>query len=486
MKTKRTTSLLTIVLVLISLLGVLAFTTGTVRAASVTVTANFATEVDYPLSKTKFAVYNSCIVPIAQYNRDINFINEIKPDSLRIDGALGGLTLCGIAQNVVSGMLPVLQYNFASLDQLATLLNQRNVLPYWSYSYQPVPLQPAGGDGRSPPSDLNAWRQVLQTYASHFRQTGNPVGYHEIWNEPDLPSDIFFTGSQADYHSMYNAGVQGLRQGDPDAHVGGLSSAYETSWIQPYLDYVSQNNLPRDFISIHLYPRTGLNGNPGEINAYLNTVKGYLAGRSTFNTTELHLNEYNSYPIDYPQGGVQDKVGLASSLLRDYQYFLSQPYLDKVHWAQFMDSGQGNYSGMVTIGGRRKAVFNAAKIYAVLPVDRRQVSITGASGVAGLAGVDGHEAGLVLWNRSGTSHNLSVNLNNIPFSQGTLRVDPTRAGGGCIHRRRRVCPHVSEHRCAHIQPAVPGTWLVVVRCCMERLFLADRVTQSISFTGLKG
>jgi len=399
------------------------------RAAAVSATVDFATTVDYPLVKTKFAVYNSCIVPLSQYNRDINLINEIKPESLRIDGALGESPYCGLTQHPVTGTATALQYNFAQLDQLATLLDRRNVLPYWSYDYEPYPLQ-INGDYRSPPSNLNAWKQALSAISAHFRQNNLPVGYHEIWNEPDYGT-TFFTGSESDYLNMYNYGVTGLRAGDPDAVVGGLSSANQTAWLPSYLDYLTQNGLPSDFVSIHHYPSNY--DEPSEIASYLTSVKGYFANRPSFNNTEIHLNEYNSYPINYPQGGPQDKYPLASSLLQDFSYFLSQPYLTKVNWAQFMDSGQGNYSGMVSLDGHRKAVFNAYKIYAMMPVDRRQVTISGPTGMGGMASTDGHKASFVVWNKTGSDQTMSALLNNVPFPTGTVnvyRIDASHASWG--------------------------------------------------------
>lgn len=399
-------------------------------AATATVTANLGTPVDYPLTKSKFGVYNSCLVPLTRYNRDLNLISELHTDSLRIDGGLGGDPNCGYVNDPVSGTASSLSYDWSEVDPFVDNLNARGVSPYWSYSYQPAPLQ-VGGDWRSKPSSLPAWNSMLDTFADHFDQTGRPVGYQEIWNEPDFGT-VFFTGTQAEYFDMYRNGVQGIRSGDPDAVVGGLSSAYRTAWITPFLDYVDTNNLPLDFISFHQYP-----GNPADepaaISSYLNEFTTRMAGKSRFHTTELHLNEYNSYPINYPQGGTQDKFGLASSLLRDYKAVLGMPSLDKVSWAQFMDSGMGNYSGMVTIDGQRKAVFNAAKIYGEMPADRRQLTISGVSGIDGLASTDAHRSGVVLWNRSGASHTINLTFNGVPFSTGDLsvfRIDGSNASYG--------------------------------------------------------
>lgn len=388
------------------------------HAGTATVTADFGTYVDYPLVKSKFGVYNSCLVPTGRYDRDINVINELDTDSLRIDGGFGGDPNCGYVTDPVSGTASSLTYDWTDPDQFVRNLNDRNVAPYFSYGYQPTPLQ-IGGDWRSKPSSYPAWQNLSRDTAAHFDQTGNPLGYHEIWNEPDFGT-TFFTGTRDEYFQMYGTGVTGIRQADPDAVVGGLSSAFRTEWISPFLDYVETNDLPLDFISFHQYPGNAAD-EPALMNSYLNEFKTRLATRS-LHTAELHLNEYNSYPINYPQGGTQDKSGLAPALLRDYKNVLSQPSLDKVSWAQFMDSGLGNYSGMVTIDGYRKAVFNAAKIYAMLPAERRQLTITGGTGIDGLAAADDHRAGMVLWNKTGSSHTINAVLNGIAFPTGTLRV----------------------------------------------------------------
>lgn len=144
--------------------------------------------------------------------------------------------------------------------------------------------------------------------------------------------------------------------------------------------------------------------------------------RPNFPLTEIHLNEYNSYIVDYPADGPQERYQLASAMLKDYKYFLTQPYLTKIHWAQFLDSGQGNFSGMVTIDGHRKALFNAYKIYKQMPVDRRQALIEGAEGVEALASSDSHNASLVLWNRSGVEQTVEINLAHIGFPRGSMKV----------------------------------------------------------------
>ena len=185
----------------------------------------------------------------------------------------------------------------------------------------------------------------------------NPVGYHEVYNEPDN-SDVF-TGTTADYFAMYEQGVLGIREGDPETLVGGPALAFTKDWIGPFVDFVAERKLPVDFFSTHMY---GTNDLFDGLAAMLDVSRDSLDRHPELATVEIHLNEFNSYPIDYAIDGTQQKYRLAAAFLRDMNFLLKRPELTIVHWAQFLDSGQDNYSGMVSIDGHRKAVFNGAKI----------------------------------------------------------------------------------------------------------------------------
>ena len=147
------------------------------------VRADFTVPVDYPISKGKFAVYNSGLVPLERYERDSERFKEVGPASLRVDLAWGWPPEWDAYRvQPVTGTAERLSFNF---DERATLLNAVGVSPYWSYCYMPRPLQLAG-DWRSVPTSVKAWGHVLGAFAAHYRARGIRVGYHEVYNEPDL------------------------------------------------------------------------------------------------------------------------------------------------------------------------------------------------------------------------------------------------------------------------------------------------------------
>ena len=391
--------------------------------------ADFSQLVDYPLVKSKFAIFNSGIVPAATYERDANQFGVVRPESLRID--LGwGADWTGWSRQPIEGTADAPTYNFAEMDRIAAVLNEQGVLPYWSYCYNPTPLQDPPGAWRGVPSDMAAWGRILEDVATHYRSLGgaNPVGYHEVYNEPD--NTDFTAGTMRDYFAMYEEGAPGIRRGDPDALVGGPALAFTKDWIDPFVDFVAERKLPFDFFSTHIY---GTNDLFQGLTSMLDVTRDALDRHPEFVTVETHLNEFNSYPIDYPPDGTQQKHRLAAVFLRDMAFMLTRPELTLIHWAQFLDSGQGNYSGMVSIDGHRKAVFNAAEIYARLPIDRVALTLDGPHDLDGIAGVGEHRAGVVVWNLTLQPQELNLSLKGLPFAPAgwrEYRIDETHASWG--------------------------------------------------------
>ncbi len=394
-------------------------TNATAQETLVSVHVDFSRWADYPLSKSKFAVFNSGIVRPEHYERDAEAFAIVKPESLRID--LGwGTDWVDWRPDPILGTAAAPQYSFAEMDRIADVIHQSGgTLAYWSYCYVPRSLQHPPGEWRSAPSDLEAWGRMLAAFAEHYRAMGaaNPVGYHEIYNEPD--NDYFFIAPMEDYLAMYDHGARAIRAADPDALIGGPALAFTFGWIRPFVDFVAEKALPFDFFSTHIY---GTEDNFDRLAAMLNASRDALDRHPEFTTVEIHLNEFNSYPIDYPIDGTQQKHRLAAAFLRDMDYLLARPDVTLIHWAQFLDSGHDNFSGMISIDGHRKALFNAAEIYARLPIDRGLVTIDGAPGLGGFAGSDGRRAGFALWNLGVVSRSLTVSLAGVPFARGALTV----------------------------------------------------------------
>merc|ERR1719189_1983254 len=89
--------------------------------------------------------------------------------------------------------------------------------------------------------------------------------YFEVWNEPDLH---FWSGTQEQYFQLYNTTASAIKTISSRLRVGGPSSSYSGRWVQDFIQYTQQNNVPVDFISCHQYG--GDSAAYGSIEAMLN------------------------------------------------------------------------------------------------------------------------------------------------------------------------------------------------------------------------
>lgn len=403
----------------------------------VIVAADFSKWEDYPLSKEKFGVFNSGLVPLSHYDRDINLFDELKPNSLRIDLFWGGGEW---SKPPVDGKPGDVRYHFAEMDHVAELLNAHRIQPLWDYCYVPPPLQAKPGDFRYLMANQKSWGEILATFARHAKESGPlaKVSYQEIYNEPD--NRDFFRDSREDYFELYREGSLGIRGADADAVVGGPALAFTPSWVAPFLKMIVQEQLPLDFFSFHFYPGCWKTNTVGDVIRYM---RGELAKQPTLATTEMYLDEYNTYPIDYPRGGRQDRYAIAAAMLEDYEWFLSQPDLAQVSWAQFQEPGNGDCSAMISADGHRKAAFNAALIYARMPEDRKEVIFKGANGLGGMASADSERASVVIWNRSGGDQCITALLSHAPFARANFqvyRIDAEHSSWGDNPLKEKLIP----------------------------------------------
>ena len=400
--------------------------------------ANFALGENYPLVKTKFGVYICTYVALERMIRDISLLRELKPATVRYDPGWG----FGNDQKLnspreldapqISGSLESLKINFAGFDKLTDTLHAGHFDMMYVHAYNPLPLQEDslsnGNDFSSnlkmysnwntKPKDMDAWKRINEDYARHWREKGCKVKYYEIWNEPDL-QPVFFNGPKEDYFEIYKYGSQGVKQGDPDAMVGGPAISFNVSWVVPFLDYVKENSLPLDFFSFHTY---------GEPSRMIEEIRNILKDREELCTVDTLITEYNSYipaTKDFTTNGAIERYEAASQLLHDFKYFLEQPDIKTIYWAQYDDPevfGEGvDRCGMINLDGHKKATFNAFKIYADMPVERKHF-ISSCKNIEGIASSEEHEACVALWNMSQENYKIQLRLEAISFKTGDLSV----------------------------------------------------------------
>ena len=376
------------------------------------VTADFSTSSDLPLVK-KFDFMNSGLVGLSRYQRDLNKLIDTRAKAMRLD-LFWGNTGNGWAQEMVQGTADSLVYYYKEIDALSQLLKNQNMAGYWSYCYVPIPLQTGGYITYDSLLAAN-WQGIMFNFASHFKKNKLRPEYQGIWNEPDFAIlqgtkwvPQFFNGSQGEYNYIYKIGVKGLRQGDPDATVGGPDlTGSNNGWPASFLNYVKNNKLPIDFYSFHM-----LANDYPSVNARANEL---IQRGSFFNQTEMMIGELN--PMCCNSSSYDGAIGVLNSI----NFYIEKPYFTRTFWAQGMDVGSGDNIGALDYYGHKRALYYAYKFYAMMPVDRKQLNITAS--VNGLASSDVHHSSVLLWNTSGSQQTVNIALNNIPFAKGTMKVN---------------------------------------------------------------
>lgn len=292
----------------------------------------------------------------------------------------------------------------------------------------------------APPIDPDTWCRLLRELAQHLLQRyGNCVEswYWEVWNEPN--HHCFFKGSRPEYFELYKISVQTLKAVCPTFRVGGPATAnfvpddrfvgeeedvslhanhtvpddrqddlqWRGVWIEEFLVYAAEHQLPVDFLSFHPYPMDWASDGQGGLKNYfrgLGALRDDLAwGRnvlkeSAFPNAEIHCTEWNT------SSAFSDLVHdeLASATYAVATNAMAAGLADSVSWWTFTDifeeqGGQASIFhggfGQINAQGLPKPLFHAYRFLHRLGCDilsQNEQSIATRLGDGGLS--------LLLWN----------------------------------------------------------------------------------------
>jgi xylan 1,4-beta-xylosidase len=154
-------------------------------------------------------------------------------------------------------------YNIAYVDQIYDGLLQNGVRPLVELSFMPTQLAFNPLDlhvfwnhpNVSPPRSSEEWDDMITHFARHLvdRYGIDEVSqwYFEVWNEPNID---FWGGvpRQDSYFYLYDHTARALKSVSSRLRVGGPATA-AASWIPEFLQHVSANHTPIDFVSTHGY-----------------------------------------------------------------------------------------------------------------------------------------------------------------------------------------------------------------------------------------
>jgi xylan 1,4-beta-xylosidase len=153
-------------------------------------------------------------------------------------------------------------YNFSYADQIYDGLLANGVRPFVEISFMPRKLASRKTVQSfsyhpfvAPPRDYARWDALITNFAAHLiaRYGIEEVAqwYFEVWNEPNLD---FWSGvpAQATYWTLYDHTARALKRVNSRLRVGGPSTA-QAAWVSAFIRHTSQQHVPLDFVSTHVY-----------------------------------------------------------------------------------------------------------------------------------------------------------------------------------------------------------------------------------------
>lgn len=261
-------------------------------------------------------------------------------------------------------------YNWQYIDDLYDRMLARGIKPFVEMTFFPKDISHDSGGlcwwnaHATPPQDFSRWKEVIEHFIRHCmaRYGTQEVRswYFEIWNEPNLEG--FWRGTKQHFFEMYKVISLAIKGIDPQLRIGGPStSSYhpddavyqrlkarkditasdfigvesKAPWMEDFLAYCEDENLPLDFVSSHPYPTTypiDAGGNQLELSRPVTSTHEDILwlrkamAKTRYKDAEIHLTEWSSSPSiqdftrDYPQEATfivkvnLDCIGLVQSL----------------------------------------------------------------------------------------------------------------------------------------------------------------------------
>ena len=185
----------------------------------------------------------------------------------------------------------------------------------------------------SPPRDYALWEEICYAYTKHnIERYGEDVVAKwqlQCFNESDVAA--FFMGDVpedrweercAAYCKLYESYERGIRRASEKTIIGGPALAHRQDFLGAFLDYVKENNLRLDFISLHNYGAM-----PEELNdgsraiTVANNVKRHKKYVQTirehgFENTEVVIDEWG-----FATGGFLNREECPSLMFRETEKF---------------------------------------------------------------------------------------------------------------------------------------------------------------------
>jgi xylan 1,4-beta-xylosidase len=304
-------------------------------------------------------------------------------------------------------------YTFSYVDKVFDFIVERGVRPFVELGFMPRELATATetvfwwGAHCSPPKDMARWVELVTRSVEHWIDRYGLAEVREwrfeVWNEPNLVPH-FWTGTKTEYFELYRQTVTAIKKIDPGLKVGGPATSvfvpddrykgevedrsamrgtvtaadvdaldWRPVWIEDFIAWCAERELPVDFVSTHLYPTDfafDADGKGVPITRYADatfddlTLLRKLVRNSPYPDAEIHITEWSTSPS--ARDSIHDTLFAATSITRSY--LKCATLADSISYWTFTDvfeeggAGIGPFHGgfgLVNEGGIHKPTFHA-------------------------------------------------------------------------------------------------------------------------------
>lgn len=296
-------------------------------------------------------------------------------------------------------------FDFSGLDEVYDRFLASGLKPVVELSFMPVELTKDPDytvfeykAQVSVPREWDRWGDLVRELTTHLRDRYGAdevaTWEFEVWNEANL--EVFWNGTQEDYHRLYEVAAREIKAIDPRIRVGGPASA-AAGWVGALLGHCRDHDVPVDFVSTHTYGNAPLDMRP------LTRSFAELTGRPE---PEILWTEWGVTPTHFHR--VNDTVFAAPFVLRGMKsalastdclaYWVCSDHFEELGWPPRLLHGG---FGLLTVGNLRKPRFWALRLLSTLSGDRVPAVCTGDGGeslVEALATRAENTVDVLVWN----------------------------------------------------------------------------------------
>jgi len=338
-----------------------------------------------------------------------------------------------------------LVFTWKKLDDTVCDIYHTGAKPFFSLGYMP-PVISADGSLISQPKDWNEWALTVQKTIEHYsgqstRLCGQITGfwttdiYYEVWNEPDLETFGKWSlyGGIKDYKTLYfysAVGAQNAKNVNRFLIGGPATTALYQSWVQKFLDFVTENKLRLDFISWHHYSKRtdDYTDDMIKINNWLSPVQ-----YRKYQSLPKIISEWG-YDSD-PNPMADTDIGAAHTIT-SIRSFINDDFA--MAFLFEIKDGPTPRWGVLSYEGKEKPRYHALKLFNLLDGNRLQVTGEG-SHVSALASNSEEKITAVLVNYDEDNKNTElVPLTLINLENGKYTITITYLEGNSV-----TIPHIS-------------------------------------------